>query len=131
MLKKFPYLALVLAVLLFFWFRNQQGKDQDVSESAKDSSSEFDRSVSKVKYTRHARCRMECRFIDESEVKEMIKKGRVNREKIEVGSKGTTFPLEGVTHDGQHVRVVVAPHPGELVIVTVIDLEKEWPCNCN
>ncbi len=74
---------------------------------------------------------MDCREIDESEVKEIIEHGNINYSKVEQNSKGKTYPLEGITHDKQHVRIVVAPHDRELVIVTVIDLEKEWQCNCN
>ena len=74
---------------------------------------------------------MDCRHIDESEVKEILQKGEINYNKIEEGDKGRSYPLEGITHDRQHVRIVFAPHESELVVVTVIDLEKEWPCNCN
>lgn len=74
---------------------------------------------------------MECRHIDESEIKEILETGEINYNKIERSDKGETYPLEGITHDSQHVRIVVAPHQNELVIVTVIDLGKEWQCNCN
>ena len=74
---------------------------------------------------------MDCRHIDESEIKEIIQKGEVNYSKIEESPKGKSYPLEGVTHDKQHVRIVIAPHENELVVVTVIDLEKEWQCDCN
>jgi hypothetical protein len=74
---------------------------------------------------------MDCRHIDESEVKEILQNGAINYEKIETGEKGKTYPLEGITHDRQHVRIVFAPHDTELVVVTVIDLEKEWLCDCN
>ena len=91
----------------------------------------FERNISHIRYTKHARCRMGCREIDESEVKEIIEHGEINYSKVEEDSNGKTYPLEGITHDKQHVRIVVAPHERELVIVTVIDLEKEWQCNCN
>ncbi len=74
---------------------------------------------------------MECRDIDVSEVKEILLKGTINYAKIEESKKGKTYPLEGITRDGQKVRLVVAPHDNEMVIVTVIDMEKEWQCNCN
>ena len=91
---------------------------------------EFERDTNHIVYTKHARCRMDCRQIDESEVKEIITEGKVNYDKIEETKKGKTYPLEGVTHDGQHVRIVVAPKKNELVLVTVIDLEREWACEC-
>ena len=73
---------------------------------------------------------MECREIDESEVKEIWQKGILNEDKIEKSSKGSSYPLEGRTHDGQRVRIVFAPQGEKLVVVTVIDLEKEWACEC-
>ena len=69
-------------------------------------------------------------MIDASEVKEIIAKGVINHSRIEEDEQGKTYPLEGTTHDGQQVRIVVAPKDQELVIVTVIDLGKDWPCDC-
>ena len=75
---------------------------------------------------------MDCRHIDESEVKEILAKGEINYNKEETSEKGITFPLEGITHDGQHVRIVFAPKENEIIVVTAIDLDKDWPCgNCN
>ncbi len=74
---------------------------------------------------------MACRHIDESEVKEILKAGTINYAKIEENDKGKSYPLEGITHDKQHVRIVFAQHESELVVVTVIDLDSEWTCNCN
>ena len=73
---------------------------------------------------------MECRHIDEEEVRQVLHEGTINYDKIEEDKKGKTYPLEGITRDGQEVRIVVAPHDDELVIVTVIDLKNEWQCNC-
>ena len=38
---------------------------------------------------------------------------------------------EAATADGQQVRIVFAPDDGKVVVVTAIDLGKEWPCQCN
>ena len=73
---------------------------------------------------------MECRHIDESEIKEILEKGTINYSKVEEDARGKTYPLEGVTHDKQHVRIVFAPKKENLVVVTVIDLDNEWPCDC-
>ena len=113
--------------MIFIWVKKNQGSD---NESTNTSNKElFDRNAT-IKYSRHARCRMGCRMIDESEVKEIISKGIVNYSRIEENDKGKTYPLEGTTHDGQQVRIVVARDDEELVVVTVIDLGKEWPCEC-
>ena len=74
---------------------------------------------------------MSCRHIDESEVEEILKGGKINSDKIEEDLKGKTYPLEGYSHDKQHIRIVIAPHAEECVVVTVVDLDTEWQCNCN
>ena len=76
---------------------------------------------------------MGCREVTLDEIKWIIENGKVNYGKSGIGKKGdSTFALEGVSLDKQHLRVVVAPEKdGSLVVITCIDLEKEWPCNCN
>ncbi|MEO6538264.1 MAG: DUF4258 domain-containing protein [Ferruginibacter sp.] len=131
----FPFLALLAAILLFVWIKkNQRGptKSHDNQEQTIPSgANEFDRTINHIVYSRHAKCRMACRHIDETEVKEILSSGTLNYQKIEEDEKGKTYPLEGITHDKQHVRIVFAPHQQELVVVTVVDLDREWPCNCN
>ena len=74
---------------------------------------------------------MDCRQIDETEVKEIWQKGVLNEDKIEKSNKGISYPLEGRTHDGQRVRIVFAPKEDRVIVVTVIDLEHEFACDCN
>ena len=141
--KYFPYLVLLAAILLFIWIKkNQRGTGNNQrqtthqqqpannNQSASESKQDFDRTITHIVYSKHARCRMDCRHIDESEVKEILASGTINYNKIEEDEKGKTYPLEGITHDKQHVRIVFAPHQNELVVVTVIDLDTEWQCNC-
>ena len=129
--KYFPFIILILAALLFFWIKkNQRGTDH--SEFNKEINAEpFQRDTKTITYSRHARCRMKCRNIDESEVKEILLNGKINYNKVEEDQQGKTYPLEGITHDRQHVRLVVAPKDNNLVVVTVVDLDKEWRCDCN
>ena len=85
-----------------------------------------------VIYTKHARCRMDCRRIDESEVKEILQKGTINYAKSEPNDKpDPKYALEGITHDGQEVRIVFAPSKKGMVVITVIDMKQEWQCACN
>jgi hypothetical protein len=134
--KYYPLIALIAAALLLFWVKkNQRGKADhipvNIEVPAVTEKDPIDRNISNIVYSKHARCRMDCRHIDESEVKEILMQGNVNYNKIEESDKGKSYPLEGITHDKQHVRIVFAPHENELVVVTVIDLDTEWPCNCN
>ena len=149
MLKKyFPFIALIAAALLFWYIKKYQRGPTTIKppieqtdtavkipvvispESNNNRDEGFSRRVSGIIYSKHARCRMDCRHIDESEVKEILDEGQINEAKIEEDERGKTYPLEGITHDQQRVRIVVAPHKNELVIVTVIDLNKDWYCDC-
>jgi Domain of unknown function (DUF4258) len=148
MLKKYlPYIALLAAAFLLFYVKQHQRgaqKKQNTEQidrritvnppspaEHQNRNEGFDRNYSNLVITKHARCRMACRHIDESEIKEILQNGNVNTNKIEDDARGKTFPVEGTTHDNQRVRIVFAPKPnGEMVVVTCIDLDKEWSCDC-
>jgi Domain of unknown function (DUF4258) len=146
MLKKYlPYIFLLAAALvLFFIKKNQRGSvpvkpvteqtDTRITVPAvlpgQEEIEGFNRNTTKLIFSKHAKCRMDCRNIDESEVREILKNGTVNEKKIQSDKRGMTYPVEGTTHDGQRVRIVFAPKDDGLVVVTVIDLGKEWSCDC-
>lgn len=129
-----PFLILIAAVLLFFLVKkNQRGKQTGriTVEAVKDDYFSLRTGNKTIVYSKHARCRMDCRHVDESEVKEILETGEINYNKEQDNENGVTLPLEGTTHDGQRVRIVFAPKEKEIVVVTVIDLNKDWPCgNC-
>jgi hypothetical protein len=149
MLKKYlPFIVLLCAALLFWYIKSHQRGSfpakptteqtdkritvpVDLPPSDNQNRDEgFNRRTSHIYYSKHALCRMECRHIDESEVKEILESGQVNYSKIESDTRGKTYPLEGVTHDHQHVRIVFAPKDDGVLVVTCIDLDTEWPCDC-
>jgi hypothetical protein len=118
------YIFLFIAVV-FFAIKNFGWFDQL-------QNNESFRNTSHLIFTRHVKCRMDCRHITEKEIKEILKNGSLNKSKSGIGSKGdSTFSLEGYSHENQHIRVVVAPDNDGLVIITCIDLEREWPCDCH
>lgn len=91
----------------------------------------IDRHPGKLIYTKHARCRMDCRHIDEAEVEEILANGRINYRKSEpAGRPDPKYALEGNTRDGQQVRIIFAPAKRGMVVITVIDLDTDWSCNC-
>ncbi len=129
--KSYPFLILIAALLLFFWVKkNQRGRQPGrvTVDAVKDDYYSLRGGNKTIKYSRHAKCRMECRQIDESEVKEILASGEINYNKEQTSEKGVTYPLEGTTHDGQRVRIVFAPKEKEIVVVTAIDLDRDWPC---
>lgn len=82
-------------------------------------------------YTRHGACRMECRNISKSEVKDILKSGTVNWQKSdEKDAPCPSYALEGNTKDGQQVRIVFADCENETRVITAIDLENEYDCIC-
>ena len=146
MLKKYlPYIMLIAAALLLFFIKkNQRGTtpEKPGTEQTEDritvpaviptdeKTEGFNRNTDKLIFSKHAKCRMDCRKIDESEIREILKSGTINYKKIQNDKRGKTYPVEGLTHDKQHVRIVFAPKDGGLVVVTVIDLDTEWSCDC-
>ena len=136
--KWIPYIViLVLAIVLFFVRRNQQG-NTPVSQTgdAKPSNTVnrnrgFDRRVSYIEYTEHAKCRMRCRKITQAEVEQIMKDGKINYAKSDVNDKPCpTYALEGNTDDGQRLRVVFAQCDFKTKVVTGIDLGTDWECHC-
>jgi len=137
--KKNLYSLLILAALvavlpLFF-------KQDTPAPSAKRPSSvtrtrydkrEADFRHNSIYYTKHGKCRMDCRHIDESEVKEILQEGEINYSKSDLKAKPCPkYAVEGVTHDGQKVRIIVGDCSSQASIVTVIDLENDFECECN
>ncbi|MEO8860397.1 MAG: DUF4258 domain-containing protein [Ginsengibacter sp.] len=118
-------ILLLIAIIAIWYFRNNNFNKASSAEN-------LFRDTSHLILTRHVKCRMDCRHIDIEEIKEIIIDGNVNYSKSGKGSKGDdTYALEGLSNEHQHLRVVVAPESDGLVVITCIDLDKEWPCNCD
>ena len=135
MFKRYlPLILCIAAAGLLFWIKtNQRGdKKKQKTETININAAEpFVRDTSLLVYSRHAKCRMDCRQIDQEEVRDVLLTGKINFRRVEEDEQGITYPIEGLTKDKQYVRVVYAPKKDAIVVVTAIDLEKEWPCNCN
>lgn len=142
MKKLIPYLLLAVLFVIALGVRqcrnNNESEPDDYSVSTPKSKKEDSRSnldafrdpESEYFFTKHARCRMECRKITQKEVKEIVRKAEVNYNKSELdAAQGPKYAVEGYTSkDRQHIRVIVAPKQRHLSIVTVIDLDKDWEC---
>lgn len=121
--------VIVLILLAFIGWR--EGWFRETGKAASGGDYGLDR-ADKVVYTRHARCRMGCRHITGEEIDEIIASGKINRGKSDLSDKPCpTIALEGYSHENQHIRVVVATCGDELRVVTCIDLDKDWPCDCD
>ena|ERR1700761_2268608 len=151
MLRKYiPYILLLIAAFAILYIKTHQRghfttvpietnttrvNDTIAAAINKDTAANYEeadlnRSPNRIIYSRHAKCRMDCRHIDEAEVKEILKEGKINYKKIEEDSRGKTYPLEG-TAEGHRLRIVFAPKGNDAVeVVTCIDLDTEWKCDC-
>lgn len=91
----------------------------------------FDRRVSYLQFSKHAKCRMNCRHITQEEVKDIMKDGKINYKKSDLqNSRCPRYAVEGETNDNQDVRIIFAQCNESTTVVTVIDLDKEWSCDC-
>lgn len=133
-------LVIILAILLFFVRRAQEPestapkkKEQTSPDPAStvDRNRGFDRRTSYLEYTRHAECRMECRKISQTEVRQIMKEGKINYKKSSLQDRPCpTYALEGITSDHQRVRIVFAQCDYKTKVVTCIDLDNDWECHC-
>ncbi len=82
-------------------------------------------------YTKHARCRMGCRKIDKGEVAYVLENGKINQRKSNPSDRPCpTYSYEARSDDGQMIRAVIAECDRSVKLITVIDLENNYRCNC-
>lgn len=140
-------LIAILAVLLFVarqckhetTTRSQitvTNKDTKKDQSSINRDKGFDRRISYLEYSKHAKCRMECRRISQAEVEEIMQGGKINYNKSDLQSRSPSgarcprYAIEGITGDNQKTRIVFAQCNDKTIVVTVIDLDTEWSCDC-
>ncbi len=139
--KASPYVLLLVVAVLFVIkrFINNHGPDTTpvTNTTKRDPSAEvnrdrgFDRRVSHLQYSNHARCRMECRHISQAEVEDVMQNGMINYKKSDLNNaRCPRYALEGVTVDRQDVRIIFAQCDESTTVVTVIDLDTDWTCHC-
>jgi hypothetical protein len=145
--KVAPYIGLIfLAILSFGLKKCQESRNpkqvKDTTQTTKTTNRPkpspaaeprgLNRHPAKMNYSKHAKCRMDCRQISEREIQEILINGTINYKKsaLQVGDCQKKYAVEGLTADQQRVRVIFAPCAEEVTVVTCIDLGKEWDCNC-
>ncbi len=143
--KKTPYIFLaILAILAIILVKVKENREQGTdkpkkeivskkSSKAKDVNRDlgFDRRTSYIEYTVHAKCRMSCRNISQAEVEEMMIDGKINYRKSDVKAiPCPVYSVEGITKDAQMVRIVFGQCDNKTKVITVVDLETDWKCDC-
>lgn len=134
--KIFPFILIAVLALAVFVLRKYSGTASvtTVHEGRQRTSVTqrgFNRNVSTVEYTAHARCRMDCRKISGADINEIMKEGKINYRKSDVQDKPCpTYALEGYTTDDEHLRVVFAQCKTTTKVVTCINLDEDFECHC-
>ena len=108
---------------------NDRPKDPASNKTDRDKG--FDRRTSYLEYSQHAKCRMQCRKISQAEVEEIMRDGKINYNKSDLqNARCPRYAVEGMTNDDQRVRIVYAQCNESTIVVTVIDLETDFECQC-
>ena len=126
--KWLPFLIVLLMAFALLLIKNAQREDgvKDVNRNRG-----FDRRTSFIEYTKHAKCRMDCRQISDEEVKKIMESGKINYRKSDLKDKPCpSYALEGITSDNQRVRIVFGQCDTKTKVITVIDLDTDWTCEC-
>lgn len=91
----------------------------------------FDRHPAHLVYTRHARCRMDCRQISEQDIREVMDRGIINLNKSDRNDRPCpTYAIQGETRDGESIRVIFAQCDAETRVVTCYKLRQDFECHC-
>ncbi len=136
--KKAAPIILVFALAALVFIIRQCKDERGTNDSTKSKSTTttnrdkgFDRRISYLEYSKHAKCRMECRRISQAEVEEIMQDGKINYNKSDLqNARCPRYAVEGVTGDDQKTRIVFAQCNDKTTVVTVIDLDTEWSCDC-
>ncbi len=74
---------------------------------------------------------MDCRKITQDEVEDVMKDGKINYTKSDLqNARCPRYALEGVTKNDERLRIIFAQCNESTVVVTVIDLDRDFECHC-
>jgi len=75
---------------------------------------------------------MACRHVNENDILGILKNGKINYEKSDLNGKpDPKYAVEGEGASHQRLRIIFAPTPRGMVVVTCIDLDTDWSCDCS
>jgi hypothetical protein len=129
--KKSVFIFLLIMVLAILFINKWKGlqNQSDLTHTVRQRG--FDRRISTLEYTQHVRCRMDCRHISQNDINDIMRNGEINYAKTNVNdSPCPTYALQGLTNDGQRLRVIFAQCETKTKVVTCYDLEKDFECHC-
>lgn len=127
--------VLVVTILVRF-FNKDRNREVDERDTKRERTGHEQTAISEddhLIYTKHAKCRMECRNITEADIREVIREGRENAAKSNRGDRPCpTIALEDKMGDGRELRIIFARcDDGETKVVTCIDRSNDYECVCD
>ena len=138
--SKTSILVIVFLLLLLMAVKGFRSCNRDSTDPVKevktrvqdtDVNTKSDWRLRRLVYTKHAKCRMSCRNISESEVEAIQKSGTINYHKSDLqDSPCPSYAIEGRTNDGQMVRIVFGACQKVTTVITCIDIDVEHTCEC-
>lgn len=138
MKKAIPYIILATLAIAAIGLRNCKSSEQPTKNKTKTTEKVvtatrgLNRNPSAINYSKHAKCRMQCRQISVAEVIDILKNGNINYKKSNLKGNecAKRYAVEGISKDNQKLRIIFAPCNTEITVVTCIDLSKDWDCTC-
>jgi len=124
MKPKLATYTLIFVLILLFVFVYKRWQEPMRREA-------FDRHPSHIYYTKNALCRMDCRHISKEDIHEIMDRGIINFNKSDRFDRPCpTFALQGVTDEGEKIRVIFAQCSDETKVITCYNLEQDFECHC-
>jgi hypothetical protein len=136
--KLLPFIIIVILALITLAVRRCNSSTNSTQKKINPSSKQYktdskrglNRNPAHINYSEHAKCRMQCRHITQSEVKDLLANGTINYKKSDLNADDChkKYAVEGNSKDGQQLRIIFAPCADEVTVVTCIDVKEEWDC---
>ena len=136
MKKAAPYIILVVLAVVAIAIRNcsttANPSTKKTTKTVETNVRGLNRNPANISYSKHAKCRMNCRQISEAEVVDILRNGTINYNKSDLKGADCNkkYAVEGISKDAQKLRIIFAPCSNEVTVITCIDLGKEWECAC-
>lgn len=138
MKKAAPFLLLLVLALLVLALRRCQNVRDDHTRSrserrepARNRNRGFDRTLSFIEYTEHARCRMKCRQISQEDVEDIMRSGQVNYRKSDLNDRPCpVYAIQGYTRTNEHLRIIFGQCDKKTKVITCYNLDQDFECQC-
>ena len=137
MKKLAPFLILILMAILVIVIKRCKGEPLITTSKKTNSTSiakrdhGFDRTLSYIEYTAHAKCRMQCRHISQQDVEDIMRSGEINYSKSDVNEAPCpVYAVQGYTRTNEHLRVIFGQCDYKTKVITCYNLDEDFACHC-